>query len=183
MSYDFRIINKKTKKTVNTGKKHCGILDYGGNIRYDFDNDKPCEKQDFEFNMTYNYSHLLYKYLDKEKGIRFLYGNDFNDSLYRLEIAIRSIKMDYINVLDKDIDGRDPTKKKWNEFFKDNVYDIPKKKPTIKQMEKQNSIVNDYWAVTPNNVIKALQHIVDCMYWIVKNYKFPKYKNFTFEGD
>ena len=40
MSYDFRIINKKTKKTVNTGKKHCGILDYGGNIRYDFDNEQ-----------------------------------------------------------------------------------------------------------------------------------------------
>ena len=183
MSYDFRILNKKNKKTVNTKGKPCSILCYGGTIRVHPEDMSPCQVEDFDFNMTYNYAPLLYKYIGKKEGIRHLYGRNFMECLHDLEIAIKNIRMDYINVLDKDVAGRDPTKKKWVEFLKDYTYVIPKKSPTIKQMEKQNPITDDYWACTPNNVIKALQHIVNCMYWIIQNYKFNQYSNFTFDGD
>ena len=183
MSYDFRIINKKNHKTVNTGNHVCDILDYGGTIRVNPEDMSPARKIDFEFNMTYNYSQLLYKYIDSEKGLRYLYGLDFNSCIDTLETAIKNIRKDYIKVLDKDVDGRQPHKQKYVEILKTNTYDIPKKKPTIKQMESQESITDDYWACTPNNVIKALQHVLDCMYWIKAVYPEKTYRNFTFLGD
>jgi len=183
MSYDFRLCYKKSKKTVTTKGLVCNIIGYGGTIAVDCKTMQPLKISEFDFNMTYNYSGLLYKYLDDEKGLRYLYNNDFMRCVNALENAILKIRSDYVNVLDMDVDGREPDKLKYNDFLHCDTYDIPEKKPTITQMEKQKPILDDYWACTPRNVIKALQHILDCCYWVMNKYPKKTYMNFTFDGD
>src|SRR4030095_4414078 len=42
-------------------------------------------------NVTYNYAPFFYKHIDKEKGIRWLYGQKARDTINKLETAIEAM--------------------------------------------------------------------------------------------
>lgn len=44
-----------------------------------------------ELNITYNYSWFFYRFFDKEKGIRWLYGKQAKDTVERLEFAVKEL--------------------------------------------------------------------------------------------
>ena len=44
-----------------------------------------------ELNITYNYSPFFYKYLDKKKGLRWLYGRKARQTIKRLEKAVKEL--------------------------------------------------------------------------------------------
>lgn len=184
MSYDFSIQYKKSKKVFKTSKQ-CPMRYYGGTIKVEPDTvltDKPVPVQitDFNFNMTYNYGVLLRK-CGMDESIRSLYNKDLDKCIKILESTIKNIKEKYSDVWYKDIRGADPNKKSEHPLI-GLTYDIPKRPPSKKQMLKQNNITNDYWAVTPDNVYKQLQHILDCLYWIKCTY--PKvFSKLTIHGD
>lgn len=49
---------------------------------------------DAELNITYNYSWFYYRYLDKEEGLRWLYGKKAKDCVERLEAAVSELGTD-----------------------------------------------------------------------------------------
>jgi hypothetical protein len=189
MSHDFRVEYRKTGKPFVT-KKPCNLKYYGGTIRVELDpqypNDiskaQPAQITEFNFNTTYNYTPLI-RDIGMEDGINTLYDKDLNECMKILLNAIYELKSKYHMVFNKDFEGRDPEKKKYNKFLKCDVYDIPKKRPSIKQMALQNDIIDDYWACTPNNVFKALDHILTCLCWIKNNTSKKTYENLTIRGD
>ena len=185
MSYDFRIIYKKSKKTFSTDK-YCPMRYYGGTIRVEPDtilngDPVPVEITDFDFNMTYNYGVLLRK-CGMEESIRTLYDKDLSDCIKILESTIKTLKEKYSDIWNKDIRGADPKKKSKHPLI-GLTYDIPEKAPSKKDILKQNDILDDYWAVTPSNVYKQLQHILDCLYWIKCTYSAKIFNSLTFTGD
>lgn len=44
-----------------------------------------------ELNITYNYSPYFYEHLDKDKGLRWLYGRKAKDCITRLEQAVKAL--------------------------------------------------------------------------------------------
>lgn len=189
MSHDFGVVYKKTGKSFQS-KKPCNIRYYGGTIRVELDpkypNDisraQPAQMTTFDFNTTYNYTPLMCD-IGMDDGINSLYDKDLNECIDILNNAISTLKSKYIDVFDKDFEGRDPNKKSFNKILKCEMYDIPKKRPTKKQMALQNDIINDYWACTPANVFKALDHILNCLYWIKNNTSKSTYEKLTIRGD
>lgn len=80
MSYDLRLIDKKTKKTLQLKEKHNlkgGTYEIGG-TSYAW------------LNVTYNYSSFFYQIFG-EKGIRTLYGMNGKDSISVLEDGISKL--------------------------------------------------------------------------------------------
>lgn len=186
MSYDFRIIDDRIKdqnnNTVTTKGKEFPLTDYGGNIRCDMDF-RPAEIEEFKFNMTYNYSTLLNRFVAHKQSIRIIYNKVVYEASLYLSDIITAIRKYYDGVMFKDIRGAEPDKMKFNPVFNCHVYDFPKRKPTVRQLKKQKDLYNDYWAVTPYNVVKQLNHIITCCDWIMSNYKKRDYDHFIFTGD
>ena len=81
MSYDINLIDPETQETFELTKslREGGIQQIGGNT-------------ETWFNITYNYSWYYYHFLDKEDGIRWLYGKKAKDCIERLEKAIEPFK-------------------------------------------------------------------------------------------
>lgn len=52
---------------------------------------------DAELNITYNYSPHYYKWLDPEKGLRWLYGQKAQDCIERLEFAVTALGVERDN--------------------------------------------------------------------------------------
>ena len=79
MSYDINMINPKTKDVIKFEEKHeftGGMYVLGGT-------------DEARLNITYNYGKYYYKHIDKEKGIRWLYGKIGKVCLPVLEKAIK----------------------------------------------------------------------------------------------
>lgn len=69
------------------------------------ENDKPVKVRDFvaggtypiggtdeaELNITYNYSELYYRYLDKENGLQWLHQRKAKDCIEKLEKAVKEL--------------------------------------------------------------------------------------------
>jgi len=75
MSYDIELLNKEGKRYTIEPTITGGTQELGGNIST-------------WINITYNYSWYYQKYLDKEKGIRWLYNRKAKDCITKLETAI-----------------------------------------------------------------------------------------------
>ena len=83
MSYDIKLVDAKTGKTLELDHKHNmigGTYQVGGT-------------KELYLNITYNYSHSFCKYIG-EKGIRTIYGMTGDESLFILYSAIRSMNSD-----------------------------------------------------------------------------------------
>ena len=95
MSYDLRIVNKETYEPVMLPEKHQfrgGTFAIGGT-------------PDASFNITYNYGQFYYDHLDKDKGLRGIYGKPLPEALSMLKKAIEEIKAKYPEVLGDDPPG------------------------------------------------------------------------------
>jgi len=80
MSYDIYLKDKDGNNfALEVPLEEGGIQLVGGNI-------------DTWLNVTYNYSWYYKQYLDKKKGIRWLYGRKAKDCIKRLEKAIEPFK-------------------------------------------------------------------------------------------
>jgi len=78
MSYDISLLDPVTKKTIQLDSPHQikgGTYAFGGT-------------QEAWLNITYNYSTFFYKYIDEEKGIRFIYGKTGSEAIPILKEAI-----------------------------------------------------------------------------------------------
>jgi len=77
MSYDIDLLDNSGKH-FQLGEPHeeGGTYQVGGT-------------KDTTLNITYNYGWYYYEYLDKEKGIRWLYGRKGKDCIERLKAAIK----------------------------------------------------------------------------------------------
>jgi len=80
MSYDIDLVYEKAngEKLLAKGMPHTE----GGTIAIGGDN---CASM----NVTYNYGFFYYHFLDKDLGIRWLYGKKAKDTVERLEAAIK----------------------------------------------------------------------------------------------
>ena len=84
MSYDISLNDPATKEVIIFDSSHQikgGTYELGGS-------------KEAWLNVTYNYSHYFYKLIDKEKGIRFLYGLSGAEAIPILEKAIKQLKDD-----------------------------------------------------------------------------------------
>lgn len=83
MSYDIYLNDKKgnTIQLAYPEVKQMGTMKIGGETAA-------------HVNITYNYSKYFYNYVDKEKGIRWLYGRTAKNTTDRLVKAIQSLKSD-----------------------------------------------------------------------------------------
>jgi len=80
MSYNIKLKDENGKLfTLNEPLEEGGTQKLGGNTKT-------------WFNVTYNYAWYYYMFLDKEKGIRWLYGKKAKDCIERLEKAIEPFK-------------------------------------------------------------------------------------------
>ncbi len=82
MSYDIELRDPVTGKVLQTDQKHHlrgGTYVAGGTT-------------DMTLNVTYNYSLVFCKVLDREKGIRFIYGMTGADSIPILQAAADKLK-------------------------------------------------------------------------------------------
>ena len=83
MGYSIHIVDKnnQTMKTANGEKHHIkgGIFILGGT-------------DEASISITYNYSPYFYQYIDKEKGIRYLYGRKVKDTVPLLESIIKQME-------------------------------------------------------------------------------------------
>jgi len=80
MSYSIKYTNEKGE-CFKLDKKHTEGGTYVDGGTYDT-----------ELNITYNYSWYYYLFLDKEKGIRWLYGKKGKDCIEKLNQAIEPFK-------------------------------------------------------------------------------------------
>lgn len=93
MSYDIYLNDPKTTEVIIFDEKHHligGTYAVGG-----------CEEA--WLNITYNYASHFYRLIDKEKGIRFLYGKTGEESIPILNNAIEALNDDFTD------DYREPT--------------------------------------------------------------------------
>lgn len=84
MSYDINLCDPATKEVLRTKSKHeisGGTMCIGGTT-------------EMWLNITYNYSKFYYETIDKEKGIRFIYGKTGAESIPILEKAIDQLSDD-----------------------------------------------------------------------------------------
>jgi len=81
MSYDIYLTDPITGETIQLDEPHCfkgGTYAVGGT-------------NEAWINITYNYGRYYHKYIDKEKGIRWLYGKVATICIPVLERAIREL--------------------------------------------------------------------------------------------
>lgn len=83
MSYDIWLEDKSGEKVVldEPIEMVMGTMRVGG-------------ETEANVNITYNYAPVLYKYVDKEEGIRWLYGKKAKDTIDKLESVISELKDD-----------------------------------------------------------------------------------------
>ena len=74
MSYYISLMREGNVCQVNTHQEG-GVIALGGST-------------DASINITYNYAFFFYNFLDKRKGIRWLYGKTAQETIPRLEKAI-----------------------------------------------------------------------------------------------
>lgn len=77
MSYDISLVKDGEVCQVNNHQEG-GVIALGGST-------------DADINITYNYSFFFYNFLDKRKGIRWLYGKTAQETTPRLEKAIKKL--------------------------------------------------------------------------------------------
>jgi len=81
MSYDISLKEPESDETIVFDQRHDitgGTFAVGGT-------------DEAWLNITYNYGKFYYKYIDPEKGIRFLYGKTGKESIPLLEKAIKKL--------------------------------------------------------------------------------------------
>jgi len=81
MSYDIELLEPETEETIMLDEPHYltgGTYQLGGT-------------REAWLNITYNYSKYYYEHIDKEKGIRLLYGKTGAESIPILEKAISEL--------------------------------------------------------------------------------------------
>lgn len=81
MSYDVKVVNKKTNETVFLPERH-----YIGGGTFAIDGTDMAW-----LNITYNYSKYFYEVIDKDLGIRFLYGKTLQETMPMLDSAIDAL--------------------------------------------------------------------------------------------
>lgn len=83
MSYDISLVDEKGKTIVMDKPHHylMGNMPIGG-------------ETEASMNITYNYAEFFRKTIDKEKGIRWLYGKKAKDTTEKLVSAIEKLKDD-----------------------------------------------------------------------------------------
>lgn len=80
MGYAIRLVNPQTNECYEVPPhREGGIIQLGGNPQS-------------WISITYNHSKYFYRYIDKEEGIRWLYGKPAGDTIYRLIKAINRLK-------------------------------------------------------------------------------------------
>lgn len=84
MSYDIYLVDPVTRETLLADNNHHmtgGTYRVGGT-------------RELHLNVTYNYSNYLQKFIDEEKGIRYIYGMSGIESIPVLKGAIRKLSDD-----------------------------------------------------------------------------------------
>lgn len=102
MSYDIRLVNRKTAAPVMINVR--GIQQYGGTIAFNPETGRICDVEEVRFNITYNYSRILCRPdVLGEEGIRSLYGERFETILDRLYRARDAVLIGFADSLDVDL--------------------------------------------------------------------------------
>lgn len=101
-----------------------------------------------KFNVTYNYAPLFYKHLDTEKGLRWLYGKQANDTLPKLLEAIVLLDEEAKTF---DVSTLKPRLVNASEML-GAVFGGPKVEPIYGPWDP-----DDYWTPTPSNAAAALR--------------------------
>lgn len=83
MSYDISLIDPETKQPIILDEPH---QERGGTYAV-------CGTREAWLNITYNYSKWFFQFLDREKGIRWLYGQVASGTLPRLKEAIAKLQV------------------------------------------------------------------------------------------
>ncbi len=78
MSYDVRLKDADDKTVEVEAHEEGGTYAIGG-------------QTEAHLNITYNYAWFYYHFLDKEQGIRWLYGKQATDCIKRLETAVAEL--------------------------------------------------------------------------------------------
>ena len=83
MGYGIRMERGKSRAKINA---RLGDIPVGGTYRMG-DANEPITEHDLSFSITYNYSWYFYETIDKEKGVRAIYGLKGTDARKPLEAA------------------------------------------------------------------------------------------------
>ncbi len=127
MSYDIHLSNPGRERSVIVNHfKEGGTQPLNGTNEADL-------------NITYNYGWFFFHLLDKDKGLRWLYGKKAKDCIKRLENAVKELGT---NRYYRHPDGF--------KFNNDKEHDF-----------ETESMIHDYWAPTPGNAGYALNILLE----------------------
>lgn len=88
MSYSIRLENAGPVRPFILGSNLTAVPDENGNL-------VPVASTDPSIDITYNYSEFYYKTIDKEQGIRWLYGKTGRETLPALGNAVMELTINY----------------------------------------------------------------------------------------
>lgn len=164
MSYDIYLKDPVTGETAEVP----GHLMVGGTFRADYHPETgtftPALNTEAHLNITYNYGSYYYE-VDKDRGIRSIYGMSGVESIAVLESMIQTLECKYKKDNDWIYTKREKTIyfNESGEELKDPIDaimkgdPITKKKITVDRYEGSN---RDYWEATAANAIKPLYQLV-----------------------
>ncbi|MFW6001783.1 MAG: hypothetical protein ACOCQD_00425 [archaeon] len=148
MSYDIRLKDPNTGETITTDEKHDirgGTYAIGGT-------------NELTLNITYNYSTLIYRVMDNDKGIRTIYGMTGEESIPIIDEAIRRLKEE---------ESLSALLKQVNLYATNNVYQSSHEKALHQLLDRmveilkivEDDLSENYWNPTIENVIIALENV------------------------
>jgi len=135
MGYGIRMVRGKSRAKINA---KFGDIPKGGNCRMG-DANEPITEHDLSFSITYNYSWYFYETIDKEKGVRAIYGMKGKDARKLLESAIPKLN----DMVEK-------------ETRTGKVLD-----KTGNRADRCSPWSTDYWDANAKNAKKAVEGLID----------------------
>ena len=134
MGYGIRLVRGKSRAKI---RACLGDIPVGGTYRMG-DANEPITEHDLSFSITYNYAWYLYETIDKEKGVRAIYGMKGKDARKLLEAAIPKLN----DMIEKETRTGKVLSQSWG---KGKEYD-----PTS----------TNYWHVSARNAKKAVEGLI-----------------------
>lgn len=135
MGYGIHMERGKSRAKINA---KLGDIPKGGNYRMG-DEDEAVTEADLSFHITYNYAWYLYETIDKEKGVRAIYGMKGRDARKLLEAAIPKLN----EMIEQETRTRKVLSESWG---KGKEYDPAS---------------TNYWDANAKNAKKAVEGLID----------------------
>jgi hypothetical protein len=135
MGYGIQLVRGKSRAKI---RARLGDIPKGGTYRMG-GADEEISDQDLSFHITYNYSWYFYETIDKEKGVRAIYGMKGKDARKLLEAAIPKLN----DMIEKETRTGKVLSQSWG---KDKEYDPAS---------------TNYWDTNARNAKKAVEGLIN----------------------